>query len=89
MTDDVRATANVLVCRRQARRSFRLAFFQAWLFFGVLTEVSNLCGLDIDLATYFILATGWMVFQGDGFEAAVRNRRAGDKVLMEGWKEVY
>ncbi|PBK63355.1 hypothetical protein ARMSODRAFT_963251, partial [Armillaria solidipes] len=69
--------------------SDKAAFLQAWLFFGVLTEVSDLCGLDIDLATEFFLEDGSVStarlngLPGRWFEAAVISGRAGDKVLME------
>ncbi|KAK0437971.1 uncharacterized protein EV420DRAFT_153676 [Desarmillaria tabescens] len=69
--------------------SDKIAFLQAWLFFGVLTEVSDLCGLDIDLATEFFLEDGSVStarlngLPGRWFEAAVMSGRAGDKVLME------
>ncbi|KAF9255399.1 hypothetical protein L218DRAFT_352037 [Marasmius fiardii PR-910] len=69
--------------------SEKAAFLQAWLFFGVLTEVSGLCGLEIDLATEFILEDGSLSTQslnglpGRWFEAAVTKGRAGDKTVME------
>ncbi|SJL16205.1 uncharacterized protein ARMOST_19724 [Armillaria ostoyae] len=69
--------------------SEKAAFLQAWLFFGVLTDVSDLCGLDIDLATEFFLEDGSVStarlngLPGRWFEAAVISGRAGDKVLME------
>ncbi|KAK0215648.1 hypothetical protein IW262DRAFT_1320923 [Armillaria fumosa] len=69
--------------------SDKAAFLQAWLFFGVLTEVSNLCGLDIDLATEFFLEDGSVStaklngLPGRWFEAAAISGRAGDKELME------
>ncbi|KAK0215641.1 hypothetical protein IW262DRAFT_1246363, partial [Armillaria fumosa] len=69
--------------------SDKAAFLQAWLFFGVLTEVSNLCGLGIDLATEFFLEDGSVStarlngLPGRWFEAAAISGRAGDKVLME------
>ncbi|KAL0564500.1 hypothetical protein V5O48_017544 [Marasmius crinis-equi] len=69
--------------------SEKAAFLQAWLFFGVLTEVSGLCGLEIDLANEFILEDGSVSTQGlNGlpgrwFEAAVARERAGDKTVME------
>ncbi|KAK0437975.1 uncharacterized protein EV420DRAFT_1224340, partial [Desarmillaria tabescens] len=69
--------------------SDKIAFLQAWLFFGVLTEVSDLCGLDIDLATEFFLEDGSVStarlngLPGRWFKVAVISGRAGDKVLME------
>ncbi|PBK63411.1 hypothetical protein ARMSODRAFT_542681 [Armillaria solidipes] len=69
--------------------SDKAAFLQAWLFFGVLTEVSNLCGLDIDLATEFFLEDGSVStdrlngLPGRWFEAAATSGLAGDKVLMK------
>ncbi|PBK80577.1 hypothetical protein ARMGADRAFT_75420 [Armillaria gallica] len=69
--------------------SDKAAFLQAWLFFGVLTEVSHLCGLDIDLAAEFFLEDGSVStarlngLPGRWFEAAAISGRAGDKVLME------
>ncbi|KAL0580018.1 hypothetical protein V5O48_002021 [Marasmius crinis-equi] len=69
--------------------SDKAAFLQAWLFFGVLTEVSGLCGLEIDLATEFILEDGSVSTQalnglpGRWFEAAATKERAGDKIVME------
>ncbi len=69
--------------------SDKVAFLQAWLFFGVLTEVSDLCGLVIDLAAEFFLEDGSVStarlngLPGRWFEAAAISGRAGDKVLME------
>ncbi|THU90169.1 hypothetical protein K435DRAFT_841561 [Dendrothele bispora CBS 962.96] len=74
---------------RPVLASDRAAFLQAWLFFGVLTEVSNLCGLQIDIAAEFIVDNGSFSTAGlNGlprrwFEAAIRTGRAGDKMLME------
>ena len=68
----------------------KAAFLQAWLFFGVLDEVSALCGLEIDVGKEFLtpgrrsfstaklngLSRRW-------FDAAKQMKRAGDKSLME------
>lgn len=69
--------------------SEKVAFLQSWLFFGALTEVSNLCGLEINIAAEFI-ADGETVstanlngLPGRWFEALVRTHRAGDKAVME------
>ncbi|KAK0442105.1 hypothetical protein EV421DRAFT_1951330 [Armillaria borealis] len=69
--------------------SDKVAYLQAWLFFGVLTEVLHLCGLAIDLGTEFFLEDGSVStaklngLPGRWFEAAAISGRAGDKVLME------
>ncbi|KAK7447052.1 hypothetical protein VKT23_014263 [Stygiomarasmius scandens] len=68
--------------------SDKVAFLQAWLFFGALNEVSSLCGLEIDIAAEFIV-DGQSIstenlngLPGRWFEAAIRARRAGDRDLM-------
>lgn len=38
-----------------ASLSEQIAFLQAWLFFGVLAEVSSICGLSLDLETEFLV----------------------------------
>ncbi|THU81556.1 hypothetical protein K435DRAFT_611241, partial [Dendrothele bispora CBS 962.96] len=69
--------------------SDKVAFLQAWLFFGLLTVVSDLCGLEIDVAAEFIIDNGMIsTAKLNGlplrwFEAAVKTQRAGDKTLME------
>jgi len=70
------------------RASDKVAFLQAWLFFGVLEEVSSLCGLEIDVAADFIfndelisteklngLSERW-------FQAAMEMHRAGEKEVV-------
>ncbi|EEB93985.1 hypothetical protein MPER_07287, partial [Moniliophthora perniciosa FA553] len=74
---------------RPVLASDKVAFLQAWLFFGGLTEVSNLCGLETDIAAEFITndgsisTAGFNGLPGRWFEAAVKTGRAGDKVVME------
>ncbi|THU81554.1 hypothetical protein K435DRAFT_936145 [Dendrothele bispora CBS 962.96] len=69
--------------------SDKVAFLQAWLFFGLLTEVSNLCGLDLDIAAEFIIKDGLVsTTRLNGlperwYEALARTGRVGDKTLME------
>lgn len=66
----------------------KVTFLQAWLFFGVLKEVSSLCGLDIDIATEFIVDGDSISTEklnglpGRWFEAVISTNRAGDKELM-------
>ncbi|KAK7466176.1 hypothetical protein VKT23_004897 [Stygiomarasmius scandens] len=73
---------------RPVRASDKVAFLQAWLFFGVLEEVSSLCRLEIDVAADFIfndelistkklngLSERW-------FQAAMEMRRAGEKEVV-------
>ena len=67
----------------------KVAFLQAWLFFGVPTEVSTLCGLELDVEAEFILDNGSIStaklngLPGRWFTAAVKKNRAGDHALME------
>lgn len=69
--------------------SDKVAFLQAWLFFGVLTEVSALCGLELDVEVEFIVGNGSVStaklngLPGRWFAAAVKKNRAGDHALME------
>ncbi len=69
--------------------SDKIAFLQAWLFFGVLTEVSALCGLEIDVGAEFIVDNGSIStaklngLPGKWFAAAVKKNRAGDRAFME------
>lgn len=41
---------------RYAGVSEQVAFLQAWLFFGMLSEISSICGLSIDLEAEFVVA---------------------------------
>ncbi|KAK7435781.1 hypothetical protein VKT23_019479 [Stygiomarasmius scandens] len=69
--------------------SDKVVFLQAWLFFGLLTEVSNLCGLQIDLGAEFVVDDGLLStaklngLPGRWYRAAIQTHRAGDKKLME------
>ncbi|KAJ7230383.1 hypothetical protein GGX14DRAFT_314597, partial [Mycena pura] len=69
--------------------SDKVIFLQAWLFFGLLTEVSALCGLDLDVAAEFVVDNGSVSttklngLPGRWFAATVRTHRAGDMSLME------
>ncbi|KAF7350751.1 Het domain protein [Mycena sanguinolenta] len=69
--------------------SDKAMFLQAWLFFGLLTEVSALCGLDLDIPAEFVVDNGSIStaklngLPGRWFAAAVQTHRAGDTSLME------
>ncbi|THU81555.1 hypothetical protein K435DRAFT_471657 [Dendrothele bispora CBS 962.96] len=69
--------------------SDKVAFLQGWLFFGLLTEVSNLCGLDLDIVAEFIVEDGLVStarlngLPGRWYEAVARTGRAGNKTLMQ------
>lgn len=69
--------------------SDKVAFLQAWLFFGVLTEVSALCGLELDVEAEFIVDNASVStaklngLPGRWFAAAVKQNRAGDHAFME------
>ncbi|KAJ7257577.1 hypothetical protein B0H12DRAFT_1232599 [Mycena haematopus] len=69
--------------------SDKVVFLQAWLFFGLLTEVSALCGLDLDVAAEFVVDNGSIStaklngLPGRWFAAAVRMHRAGDMSLLQ------
>jgi len=41
---------------RHAGISAQVTFLQAWLFFGMLAEISTICGLSIDLEAEFVVA---------------------------------
>ncbi|KAI5842804.1 hypothetical protein BZA05DRAFT_188192 [Tricharina praecox] len=75
---------------KPVRAEDKVAFLQAWLFFGVLDEVSRLCGLVIDVDAEFVAEAGDEVstaglngLSSRWFEATKRTGRAGDKALME------
>ncbi|KAK7470560.1 hypothetical protein VKT23_001984 [Stygiomarasmius scandens] len=69
--------------------SEKVIFLQRWLFFGFLMEVSNLCGLEIDLGAEFIVGNGLLStarlndLPRRWFEAAFKAHRVGDKMIME------
>ncbi|KAG2158325.1 uncharacterized protein EDB93DRAFT_1246176 [Suillus bovinus] len=69
--------------------SDKVEFLQAWLFFGVLTEVSALCGLELDVEAEFIVDNGSVStaklngLPGRWFAAAMKKNRAGDHAFME------
>ncbi|THU85068.1 hypothetical protein K435DRAFT_686338 [Dendrothele bispora CBS 962.96] len=68
--------------------SDKVSFLQAWLFFGVLKEVSSLCGLDIDIAAEFIIDEDLISTEklnclpGRWFEATMKINRTGDRDLV-------
>lgn len=69
--------------------SDKVAFLQAWLFFGLLLEVSTLCELELDVEAEFIDKEGSIStaklngLPGRWFMALAKTHRVGDKPLME------
>jgi hypothetical protein len=69
--------------------SDKVAFLQAWLFFGVLTEMSKLCGLQIHVSAEFLLddhtisTANLNGLAGRWLEAAAERNRVGNKTYME------
>jgi hypothetical protein len=70
--------------------SEKAAFLQAWLFFGVLAEVSALCGLELDVQREFVVDGGNKVsseklngLSERWFNAARDAGRLGDKTTVE------
>lgn len=73
----------------QVFASDKVAFLQAWLFFGLINEVSTLCSLELDVNAEFIDDKGSVStaklngLPGRWFAAVMKEHRAGDKELME------
>lgn len=70
--------------------SDKVAFLQAWLFFGALAEVSDICGLEIrDYADFLtedkseVTTAGLNGLPERWYSALARSGRAGDKAVME------
>ncbi|KAH9898473.1 hypothetical protein C8Q73DRAFT_402901 [Cubamyces lactineus] len=67
----------------------KIAFLQAWLFFGTLHEVLNLCGLAIDVERDFLVDDGRSVSTGalNGLAgrwlASLSSNKVGNKDFME------
>ncbi|KDQ14493.1 hypothetical protein BOTBODRAFT_343572 [Botryobasidium botryosum FD-172 SS1] len=72
------------------RASDKVAFLQAWLFFGLLEKVSTLCGLEIDVDKEFLVENGESVstarlngLSERWFDALRHTSRLGETALME------
>jgi len=68
----------------------KASFLQAWLFFGVLEEVSVLCGMEIDVKQEFVVAGGNSVsteklngLPKRWFDALKKRDELGEKAVME------
>ena len=69
--------------------SEKVAFLQAWFFFGMLEEISTLCGLVMDTETEFVVEDGQIStaklngLPGRWLEAASTTGKAGNTTLMK------